>query len=262
MNWWMLTKLTVAIITLYRYRYRYQQIESLSWSNPLKHHGLQHARLSVHHQLLELAQMHVHRISDAIQPSHLRCPLLFPSSIFPSIRVFSNVSTLCIRWPKYWMEASASVLPMDIQSWFHLGLTDWFDLLAVQRTLKSLLQHNSSKVSILWCSAIFVVQLSYLYMTTWKTIALTIQTFVGKVMSLIFNTLSRFVISFLSRSKHLLISWLQSPPKIKFVTASTFPLSICHEVMGQDAIILVFLCWVLSQLVHSPLSPSFWGEKH
>ena len=124
---------------------------------------------------------------------------------------------------------------------------DWLDLLAVQGTLKSLLQHHSSKASILWRSAFFIVQLSYPYMTTGKTIALTRRTFVGKVMSLLFNMLSRFDIAFLPRSKHHLISWLQSPsavilepPKIKSVTVSTVSPSICHEVMGPDAMILVF----------------------
>ena len=124
---------------------------------------------------------------------------------------------------------------------------DWLNLLAVQGTLKDLLQHHSSKASILQCSAFFIVQLSHSYMTTGKTIALTKQTFVGKVMSLLFNMLSRLVITFLPRSKHLLISWLQSPsvvilepPKIKSVTVSVVSSSICHEVMGPDAIILVF----------------------
>ena len=133
----------------------------------------------------------------------------------------------------------------------HSGLTsfrmNWLDLLAVQGTLKSLLQHPTSKASILWCSAFFIVQLSYPYMTTGKTIALTRRTFVGKVMSLLFNMLSRLVITFLPRSKHVLISWLQSPsavilepPKIKPATVSTVSLSICHEVMRLDAMILVF----------------------
>ena len=159
----------------------------------------------VHHQLLELTQTHVHQIGDAIQPSNhliLCCPLLLPPSVLPSIRVFSNESVLHIRWPKYW-SFSFSISP----SKEHPGLIfrmDWLDLLAVQGTLKSLLQHHSSKASILWCSAFFTVQLSYPYMTTGKTIALTRQTFVGKVMSLLFNTLSRFVIAFLSRSKRLL----------------------------------------------------------
>ena len=132
---------------------------------------------------------------------------------------------------------------------------DWLDLLAVQGTLKSLLQHHSSKASILWHSAFFTVQLSHPYMTTGKTIALTRRTFVGKVISLLFNMLSRLVITFFPRSKRLLISWLQSPsavilePKrIKSDTVSTVSPSICHEVMGPDAMILVFWMWALSQL--------------
>ena len=173
-------------------------------------------------------------------------PLLLPP-IPPSIRVFSNESTLRMRWPKYW-SFSFSVSP----SKEHLGLISfrmvWLDLLAVQGTLKSLLQHHSSKASILQRSAFFTVQLSYPYMTTAKTIALTRLTYVGKVMSLLFNMISRVVITFLSRSKHLLISWLQSPsavilepPKIQSATVS---LSIFHEVIGPDAMVLVF--WMLS----------------
>ena len=200
----------------------------------------------VHHQLLELTQTHVYRVSDAIQPSHLCWSLLLLSSVLPSIRVFSNESVLCIRWPKYW-SFSFSISPSNE----YLGLIfirmDWLDLLAVQGTLQSLLQHHSSKASILWCSAFFMVQLSYPYMTTLKTIALTRRTFVGKVMSLLFNMLSRLVIAFLPRSKHLLISWLQStsavilePKKIKSVTVSIVYPSISHEVMGPDAMILVF----------------------
>ena len=137
-------------------------------------------------------------------------PLLLLPSIPPSIRVFSNESTLSMRWPKYW-SFSLSISPSNK----HLGLVsfrmDWLDLLAVQGTLKSLLQHHSSEASILWCLAFFTVQLSHTYMTTGKTIALTRWTFVGKVISLLFNVLSRSVITFLSRSKHVLISWLQSP---------------------------------------------------
>ena len=158
--------------------------------------------------------------------SHL---LLLLPSIFPSIWVFSNESALCIRWPKYW-SFSFSISPSNDYSGLISFRTDWFDLLAVQGTLKSLLQHHSSKASILWHSAFFVVQLSNLYMTTGKTIALTIWTFVGKVMSLLFNMLSMLVIAFLPRREHLLISWLQllsevilEPPKIKPVTVSTFP---------------------------------------
>ena len=139
-------------------------------------------------------------------------PLLLPS-IFPSIRVFSNESALRIRWPKYWSFSFNISLSNE-----HLGLISfrmsWLDLLAVQGTLKSLLQHHSSKASILWCSAFFIVQLSHLYMTTGKTIALTRWTFVGKVMSLLFNMLSRLGITFLPRSKRLLISWLQSPSAV------------------------------------------------
>ena len=139
-------------------------------------------------------------------------PLLLLPPIPPSIKVFSSESTLCMRWPKYW-SFSFSISP----SCEHPGLIfrmDWLDLLAVQGTLKSLLQHHSSKASILWCSAFFIVQLSHPYMTTGKTIALTRQTFVGKVISLLFNMLSRLVITFLPRSKCLSISWLQSPSAV------------------------------------------------
>ena len=154
-------------------------------------------------------------------------PLLLPPSIFPSIRVFSNESVLNIRWPKYW-SFSFNISPSNEYSGLVSFRMDWLDLLAVQGTLKSLLQHHSSKASILRCSALFIVQLSHPYVTTGKTIALTRRTFVGKVMSLLFNMLSRLVITFLPRSKRLLISWLQSPyavilepRKIKSVTLST-----------------------------------------
>ena len=174
-------------------------------------------------------------------------PLLLLPSIFPSIRVFSNKSAVYIRWPKYW-SLSFSISPSNGYSGLISFRIDWFDLLAVQGTLKSLLQHHSLKASILQHSAFFMVQLSHLSMTTGKTTALTIQTFVGKVMPLLFNTLSRFVITFLPRSKRLLISWLQLPSAVilelkkrKSVTASTLSPFICHEVMGQDAMILVFL---------------------
>ena len=143
----------------------------------------------------------------------LCCPRLLLPSILPSIRVFSNESALPIRWQKYWsFNASASVLPMNIQDWFPLGLTGWIS--AAQGTLKSLLQHHSSKASVLQGSAFFIVQLSHPYMTTGKIIALTRWTFVGKVMSLLFNMLSRLVETFLPRSKHLLISRLQSPSAV------------------------------------------------
>ena len=184
----------------------------------------------------------------SVMPSNnliLCCPLLLLPSIFPSIRVLSNESVLHIRWPKYW-SFSFNISPSDEYSGLFSCRMDWLDLLAVQGTLKSLLQHHSSKASILPCSAFFIVQLSYPYMTTGKTIALTRQTFVGKVTSLLFNTPSRLVIAFLPRSKNLLISWLQSPsavilePKIKSVTVSIVSPSICREVMGPDAMILVF----------------------
>ena len=159
----------------------------------------------VHHQLPELTQTHVHHITDAIQPSILCCPLLLPPSFFPSIRVFSNESVLPIRWPKYW-RFSFSISPSNEHPGLISFRIDWLDLLAVQGTLKSLLQHHSSKASILQRSAFFIVQLSHPYMTTGKTIALTRWTFVGKVMSLLFNMLSRLVIAFLLKSKRLLIS--------------------------------------------------------
>ena len=149
-------------------------------------------------------------------------PLLLLPSIFPSIRVFSNESSLRIRWPKYW-SFSFSISPSNEHSELISLRIDWLELLAVQGTLKNLPQHHSSKASILWHSTFFIVQLSHLYMTTRKTVALTRQTFVGKAITLLFNVLSGLVITFLPRSKHLLISWLQSPsavilepPKIKF----------------------------------------------
>ena len=161
----------------------------------------------VHHQLLEFSQTHVHHSGHAIQPSY---PLSSPSPqplIFPSIRVFFSESILCIRWLKYW---SFSISPSNEYSGLISFRIDWFYLLAVQGMLKSLLQHHSSKASILQCSTFFImVQLPQLYIITGKTIALTIQTFVGKVMSLLYNTLSRFVIGFLPRSNRLLILRLQ-----------------------------------------------------
>ena len=161
--------------------------------------------LPVHHKLPEFTQTHAHRVSDAIQPSH---PLSSPSPPAPnppSIRAFSNKTTLCMRWPKYW-SFSFSISPSNEHPGLISFRMDWVDLLAVQGTLKSLLQHHSSKASTFWHSAFFRVQLSYPYLTTGKTIALTKRTFVGKVMSLLFNMLSRLVITFLPRSKRLLIS--------------------------------------------------------
>ena len=165
-------------------------------------------RLLVHHQRTEFTQTRVHWVSDAIQPSH---PLLSPS---PTLNLSQHQglfqSVLHIRWPKYW-SFSFSISPSNEYSGLISFRMDWLDLLALQGTLKSLLQHHSSKASILLCSAFFTVQLSHPYMTTGKTIALTRRTFVGKVMSLLFDMLSRLVITFLPRSKRLLISWLQSP---------------------------------------------------
>ena len=143
----------------------------------------------------------------------LCCPLLLPPSILLSIRVFSNESALRIRWPKYW-SFSFNISPSNEISGLISFRMDWLDLLAVQGTLKSLLQHHSSKASSLQCSAFFIVQFSHPYITTRKTIALTRWTFVGKVMSLLLNMLSRLVITFLPRSKRLLISWLQSPSAV------------------------------------------------
>ena len=137
-------------------------------------------------------------------------PLLLLPPISPSIRVFSNESTVCMRWPKYWSFSFSIIPSKEIPGLISFRM-DWLHLLAVQRTLKSLLQYHSSKASILWCSAFFIVQLSHPYMTTGKTIALTRRTFVAKVMSLLFYMLSRLVITVFPRSKHLLISWLQSP---------------------------------------------------
>ena len=172
-------------------------------------------------------------------------PLLFLPSIFPSIRVFSNESSLLIRWPKYW-NFSFSISPSSTYSGLISFRVDLFDL-AVQGNPKSLLQHHSSKASILRRSAFFIVQLSHPYMTTGKTIALTRWTLVGKVMSLLFNMLSRLAITFLPRSKCLLISCLQipfavilEPKKIKSVTVSTVSPSISHEVMGPDTMIFIF----------------------
>ena len=187
--------------------------------------------------------------SESVMPSnHLifcRSLLLLPW-IFPSIRVFSNESALHIRWPNYW-SFSFSISPSSEHPGLISFRMDWLDLLAVQGTFKSLLQHHSSKASILLHSAFFIVQRSHSYMTTGKTIALTRWTCVGKVMSLFFNMLSRLAITFLPRSKRLLISWLQSssavilePRKIKSATVSTVSPSIFYEVMGPDAMILVF----------------------
>ena len=181
---------------------------------------------------------------ESVMPSNhliLCYPLLLLPSISPSIRAFSNESVLRIRWPRYW-SFSFNISPSNEHPGLIYLRMDWLDLLAVQCTLKGLLQHHSSKASILWCSAFFIIQFSHLYMTSGKTIALTRWTFVDKVMSLLFKMLSRLVITFLPRSKRLLISWLQSPSAVileprKIKSAIVSP-TICHEVMGP--MILVF----------------------
>ena len=274
--------------------------------------------LPVYHRLPGFTQTHVHWVGEAIQPSHPLSSPSPPALNLPSIRVFSNESAVCIRWPKYW-SFSFNISPSSKHPGLISFRMDWLDLLAVQGTHKSLLQHHSSKASILQCSAFLIVQLSHPYMTTGKTIALTRWTFANKVISLLFNMLSRFggseveastsnvgdlgsipglgrcpgegngnplqysclenpwaeepgrlqstrlqrvghnwatslsrlVITFLQRSKCLLISWLQSPsavtlepPKIKSATVSTLSTPIFHEMMGLDAMILFF--WMLS----------------
>ena len=203
----------------------------------------------VYHQLPELTQTHVHWVSDAIQPSH---PLLSPSP--PAFNLSQhqgliNESVLPIREGKYWC-FSFNISPFNEYSGLISFRIDWLDLFAVQGTLKNLLQHHSSKASVLHLSAFFIVQFLHPYMTTGKTIVLIRLTFVGKVMSLLFNMLSTLVIAFLP-SKHLLILWLQSlsavilePKNIKPVTAFIVSPSTCHEVMGPDAMILVF--WMVS----------------
>ena len=198
----------------------------------------------VHHQLPELTQTHVHRVGDAIQPFHPLLTLLLPPSIFPTIKVFSSESVLHIRWPKYW-HFSLSISPSNQYSGLTSFRVDWLDLLADQGT------QESSPIpwfkSVLQQSTFFIVELSHPYMTTGKTIALTRWTFVRKVMSLGFIMLSRLVIAFLPRGNHLFLSWLQAPSivileskNIKSLTVSIFSPSICHEMMGLDAMILVF----------------------
>ena len=202
---------------------------------------------------------------ELVKPSHdliLCCPFLLLPSIFPTIRVFSNESAVHIRWPMYW-NFSFSFSPFKEYSGLISLKIDWFDILAVQGTLRSLLQCHSWKASILQHSAFFIVQLSHPYMTTGKTITLTRWTLVGKVLSLLFNMLSRLAITLLPKSKCLLISWLQSPSavileprKIKSDTVSTVSPSISHGWWDQIPWSSFSECWALSQLFHSPLSLS------
>ena len=233
-------------------------------SKSLQPHGLQHTRLPCP----SLSWSLLCWVSDAIQPSH---PLSFPSP--PAFHlsqpqcVFQWVSSSC-QVAKYW-GFGFSISSSSEYSGLTSFRIDWFDLFAVQGTLKSLLQHHSLKASILWHSTFFMVQFSHLYMTNGKAIALTVWTFVSKVMFLLFNTLSRFVIAFLPRSNSLLISWLQSPSavilepkKIKSLTVSTFSPSIYHEEMEPVAVIFAF--WMLSFKpafsLSSPLSPLSKGS--
>ena len=198
-------------------------------SDTLRSHGLQNARLSIANSWNLLKFMCIKLVMPSSHLILCHSLLLLPS-IFPSVRDYSNESVFPIRWSKYW-SYSFSICSSNEYSELISFRIDWFDLLAVQGTLKSLLQHHTSKASVLRCSSFFIVQLSCPYMTIGKTIALTRRTFVGKVMSPLFNMLSRLVITFLPRSKRLLISWLQSPSavileplKIKFVTVSiVFP---------------------------------------
>ena len=233
LNYNLLTYLQLICIWWY-----FSSVQSLShvWLFAIPWITARQASLSITNTWSLLKPMSIELVMPS---SHLiLChPLLLLPPIPPSIRVFSNESTLHMRWP-----ISFSISPSNEHPGLISFRMDWLDLLAVQGTLKSLLQHHSSKASLFWRSAFLTVQLSHPYMTTGKTIALTRQTFVHKVMSLLFNMLSRLVITFLPRSKLLLISWLQSPsavilepPKVNSDTVSTVSPSICHEVMGPDA---------------------------
>ena len=208
--------------------FRFSHFSSVSHSCPTVWDPMDCCKpsLPVHHQLPEFTQTQVHWVQEAIQPSHPLSSPSPPALNLSSIRVFSNESALCIRWPKDW-SFSFGISPSNEYSGLISFRMDWLDLLAVQGTLKSFLQHHSSKASVLQRSAFFIVQLSHPYMTTGKTVALTRWTFAGKVMSLLFNMLSALVITFLWRNKHLLISCLKSPsavilepPKIKSLNVS------------------------------------------
>ena len=202
-------------------------------SNSLWPHGLQHARLPCPSPTFG-AYSNSCPLCQVMPCSHLILyhPLLLPPSIFPNITVFSNESILHIRWPKYW-SFSLSLSPSNEYSGLISFMIDWFDLLPVQGTLKSLLQHHSSEASILRHSAFFLVQLSHLYMTIGKTIVLTRWTLIGKVMSLLFNMMSRLVKFFLPRNKHLFISWLQSPSAL-ILEPSDFSLQECYDMLKKN----------------------------
>ena len=234
-------------------------------SDCLRPHGLQHVRPPCPSSSpgacpnsCPLSQWYHPTISSSVF-------LLLLPSVVPTVRIFSSELALHIRWPKYW---SFSISPSSEYSGLIFFRIDWFDLLVVQGTLKSLLQHHNSKAWVLQCSVFIMVQLLHPYMITGKSIALTIWTLVGKVMFLLFNALSSFVIAFLQRRKHLLLSGLQSPPavilelkEIKSAIVLIFSLSICHEMMGPDAMIFVF--WMLSfktAFFHSSFLPSSRGS--
>ena len=221
--------------------------------------------LPVHQQLPEFTQIHVHWVSDAMQPYHPRLPLLLLPSIFPSIRVFSNESALHIMWPKYW-SFSFSISPSNEHSGLISLRMDWLDILAVQGTLKPSLTPQFKSINSLVLGFLYSPTLTSIH-DYWKNHSLDYTDLCGTSMSLLFNMLSRLVITFLSRSKPLLISWLQSPsavilepPQIKSLTSCTVSPSICHEVMGPDAMILAFWMLSLSQPFHSPLSLSSRGS--
>ena len=234
-NWWFLARLLLSSVQ----SLSHVQLFAISWI------AAHQASLSITNSWSLLKLMSI----ELVMPSNhlILChPLVLLPSVFPSIRVFFDESVLLIRCPKY-CRFSFSISPSNKFSGLISFTVDWLDLLAVQGTLKSLLQHHTSKASILQRSAFFMVQRSHPYMTTGKLIALTRQNFVDEVICLLFNMLSRLVIAFLPRSKCLLISWLQSPSavileakKIKSVTVSTVSPSICHEVMEPDAVILGF----------------------
>ena len=206
--------MTILPNAIYRFSAQFTSVQSLShvWLFATPWTAAHQASLSITNSRSSPKPMSI----ESVMPSNhlILChPLLILPSIFPSIRVFSNESTLHIRWPMYW-SFSFSISPSNEYTGLISFRMDWLDLLAVQGTLKSLLQHHSSKASILLCSALFIIQLSHPYMIMGKNIALTRRTFVDKIMSLLFNMLSRLVITFLPRSKRLLISWLQSPSAV------------------------------------------------
>ena len=210
-------------------------------SSSLRSHGLQHARVPCPSPTPG-ANSNSCPIASVMPSNHLIlcCPLLLLPSIFPRIRVFSKELVLCIRWPKYW-SFSFNISPSNEYSGLISFRIDQFDLLAVQEALKSLLQHHSSKASVLWLSAFFIVQLSHPYMTTGKTIALTRRTFVGKVMSLLFHMLSRLVIAFLPRSKCLLISLVQAPSdvfRLRLISVHTAVGHLCNSKGGKTYFIV------------------------